>query len=121
MVSSGVPRSGSGTSGIGGGVTKRTTDVTSSGHRLGPVAVYADRLRPHLGREEQGARVDLGDRQQFDVKGGDDRVAATAAAQRPEEVGVVLGVDGALLAVDGDELDRSEPVAGEAVRARRAS
>ncbi len=31
MVSSGTPRIGSGTSGIGGGVTKRTTEETSSG------------------------------------------------------------------------------------------
>ena len=31
MVSSGVPRIGSGTSGIGGGVMKRTTELTSSG------------------------------------------------------------------------------------------
>ena len=30
IVSSGVPRSGSGTSGMGGGVMKRTTEVTSS-------------------------------------------------------------------------------------------
>ena len=30
IVSSGVPRIGSGTSGKGGGVTKRTTEVTSS-------------------------------------------------------------------------------------------
>ena len=106
IVSSGVPRSGSGTSGIGGGVTKRTTEVTSSGTVGGPVAVGADRLGADLGREEQGAGVDLGDRQQLDVQGGDDRVAAAAAAQRPEEVGVVLGVDGARLAVGGDQLDR---------------
>ena len=87
IVSSGRPRSGSGTSGIGGGVRKRTTEVTSSGTAGGPVAIGADGVGADLGREEEGAGVDLGDRQQVEVQGGDDRVAAPAAAQRPEEVG----------------------------------
>ena len=94
IVSSGVPRSGSGTSGMGGGVRKRTMEVTFFPDAGGPVAVGAHRGGPHLGREEQGARVDLGDRQQVEVQGGDDRAAAPAAAQRPEEVEVVAGVDG---------------------------
>ena len=107
IVSSGLPRSGSGTSGIGGGRRKRTIEVTSSGDARRPVAVGADRVGADLGREEQRAGVDLGDRQQVDVQRGDDRVAAAAAAQRPEEVGVVLGVDRARLAVGGDQLDRA--------------
>ena len=78
---------------------KRTTEVTSSGTVGRPVAVGADRLGAELGREEQGAGVDLGDRQQLEVQGGDDRVAAAAAAQGPEEVGLVVGVDRARLAV----------------------
>jgi hypothetical protein len=51
------------------------------------------------------------------VQGGDDGVAAPAAAQCPEEVGVVLGVDGARLALGGDQLDRPDAVAGEAIAA----
>ena len=83
----------------------------------GPVAVGAHRVGAELGREDEGAGVDLGDREQASVQGGDDRVAAAAAAQRPEEVGVVLGVDRARLAVGGDQLDRLHAVAGEAVAA----
>ena len=117
IVSSGRPRIGSGTSGIGGGVTKRTTEVTSSGTLGGPVAVGAHRLGAELGREDEGAGVDLGDRDQAQLQRGDDRVAATTAAQRPEQVGLVLGVDRAGLAVGGDQLDRLHAVAGEAVAA----
>jgi hypothetical protein len=90
-------------------------DVVGDGRR--PVAVGAHRLRADIGGEEQGPCVDLGDRQQVDVKGGDDRIAAAAAAQRPEQVGVVVGVDRSLLAVGGDDLDRIEAVAGEPVLA----
>ncbi len=69
IVSSGLPRIGSGTSGIGGGVTKRTTEVTSSETLGRPVAVGADGLGTDLGGEDQRARVDLGDRQQVDAAG----------------------------------------------------
>ena len=88
------------------------------GEAGGPVAVGAHRLGADRGREEQGAGVDLGDREQVELQGGDDRVAAATAAQRPEQVGVVLGVDRARLAVGGDQLDRPHAVAGEAVSAR---
>ena len=64
----------------------------------GPVAVGADRVGADLGREDERAGVDLGKLEHVDVQGGDDRVAAAAPAQRPEEVGAVLGVDRALLA-----------------------
>ena len=87
------------------------------GDVCGPVAVGAERIGAELGRQDQRAGVDLGDRQQVEVQRGDDRVAAAAAAQRPEEVGVVVGVDPPLLAVGGDELDRVHAVAGEPVAA----
>ncbi len=83
----------------------------------GPVAVGAHGIGAKLGREDEGASVDLADRDQVEVQGGDERVAPAAAAQGPEEVGLVLGVDRALLAVGGDELDRAHAVAGEAVLA----
>ncbi len=84
----------------------------------GPVAVGADRVGADLGREDERAGVDLVDRQQVEVQGGDDGVAAPAAAQRPEEVGVVARrrpVRGS--PVGRDQLDRRDAVAGEAVAA----
>jgi hypothetical protein len=53
-----------------------------------------------------------------DLHRGDDAEVAAAAAQRPEQRGVVLGVDAAELAVGGDDLDRQDAVGGQAVLAR---
>ena len=117
IVSSGRPRIGSGTSGIVAAGEEADDRGDVVGDAVGPVAVGADRLGAELGREDEGAGVDVGDRDQVEVQGGDDRVVAAAAAQRPEEVGLVLGVDGHRLAVGGDQLDRPDAVAGEAVAA----
>src|SRR4051812_21605845 len=51
------------------------------------------------------------------MQGGDDRVAAATAAQRPEQVGLVIGVDGHSFASRGDDLDRTYAIAGEPVLA----
>ena len=48
----------------------------------------------------------------------DDREAATAAAQRPEQVGLAVGVGADDPAVRGHRLDGEEAVAREAVAAR---
>ena len=50
------------------------------------------------------------DRVELDLERGDDPEVAAAAAQRPEQVGLVVGVDAAELAVGGDELDRGDAV-----------
>jgi hypothetical protein len=71
-----------------------------------PVAVGANRVYAQLRWEDQCSAIDLGDRHEVEMERGDDRVPAASTAERPEEVGVGLGIDPALLAVRGHELDR---------------
>jgi hypothetical protein len=74
-------------------------------------------LRRALDRPEHRARVELGHRIERDLHRGDDPEAAAAAAQRPEEVGVVVGVDAAQAPVGGHKLDAQHAVGGQAVGA----
>jgi hypothetical protein len=55
------------------------------------------------------------DREQLQLDRGDDAEAAAAAAQRPEQVGLVLAVGAHELAVGGHQLDRVHMVGGQAV------
>ena len=57
------------------------------------------------------------DREQPQLQGGDDAEAAAAAAQRPEQVGLVLAVRAAELAVGGHHLDRPHVAGRQAVLA----
>ena len=63
------------------------------------------------------AGVDLGQRVEAELERGDDAEVAAAAAQRPEQLGVVVGVGADELAVGGDELDRGQAVGLQAVAA----
>ena len=74
-----------------------------AGRPRGPALQDALGLRPVPGHH---ARVGLGDRQQLELELGDDAEVAAAAAQRPEQVGLALGVDLDDLAVGGHELRR---------------
>ena len=74
-------------------------------------------LAGELEREEQRAGVQLIDRVHGELDRRHDPVVATAAAQRPEQVGVMLGVGANELAVGGDELDRRHRIALQAVLA----
>jgi hypothetical protein len=94
-----------------------TTEVTSSETPAAQSRVAADGLGADRRGEDQDAGVGGLDRYQVEVERGDDPVVAAPAPQRPEEVGLVVGVDRAALAVGGDQLDRAHPVAGEAVAA----
>ena len=71
-------------------------------HLLGQVRRDRVPRREDLGgplvREEHRAGVQLGDRVDLELDRGDDAEVAVAAAQRPEQVRLVLGVD----APDGD-------------------
>ncbi len=82
-----------------------------------PVAIGPDPARSQLGWEEQSTGVSLRDRQQLHVQRRDHRVPAATTAQRPEEVGVGRGIDGASLTLRGDQLDRPHPVARPSVLA----
>ena len=68
----------------------------------------------HLGRalerEEHRSGVELVDRVDGELDRGHDAEVAAAAAQRPEQVGVVLGVRAHEAAVGGDELERGHGV-----------
>ena len=69
-------------------------------------------------REEVRARVELVDLDDVELDGGHDAEVAAAAAQCPEQLGLVLGVDADQLALGGDELERRDGVGLQPVLAR---
>ena len=77
-------------------------------HRAGVTPV------PH-----QRARVDLPERDEVELQRGDDAEAPSAAAQRPEQVRVVLVVGADMLAAGGHELDRGHVVGLQPITARQ--
>ena len=111
------PRSGSGMSGIGGSISSRPTVVIDSGIRGASRCQAAQHLGCPLDRPEHRAGVDLGDRVEPELDGGDDAEVAAAAAQRPEQGRLGVGVGAHQLAVGGDHLDRGDAVGGDAVGA----
>ena len=88
-----LPRSGSGIS----GQRREGHQAADRGHllgrRAGPLVPGVQHLGGPLDREEERPGEDLGDRQQLELERGDDAEVAAAAAQRPEELRVVVGVD----------------------------
>ena len=72
------------------GAARRTAGGQRNGRAGDPRAVARERPGARRG-EVRGAGVDLGDRKQAQLHRGDHPEAATAAAQRPEEVGVLVG------------------------------
>jgi hypothetical protein len=84
-----------------------------------PLAVAHERLGRALDGEACGAGVDLGDRMQAQLHRGDHPEAAATAAQRPEEVGVVVGGRGHDAPVGRDDLGAQQAVGREAVAASK--
>ena len=75
-------------------------------------------LAAALGRMQQQAAEHLGpDGVQRELDRGHDAEVAAAAAQRPEQLGMLVGGRADLVAAGGDELDGEDVVAGEAVLA----
>ena len=76
----------------------------------------------HLVRALEGkevrARVELVDLDDVELDGGHDAEVPAPAAQRPEQLGLVLGVDSDQLALGGDELERRDGVGLQPVLAR---
>jgi len=70
-----------------------------------------------LAVEPQRAPVEAGLLHQIELDRGDDAQRALAAAQPEEQVGVLGGGRPAKFAVAGDDLDRPDPVGGQAVGA----
>ena len=104
------PLRNGGSSGSGGKLITRIDVVTESGssrvHRP-----RANHLGGALAVPQQHAGVHVGDRQQLELERDDDAEVAAAAAQRPEQLGVVLGVGAHHRAVGGHHLHRADRLA----------
>jgi hypothetical protein len=87
------------------------------GRGAGPLDPGLEDLGAALPRPQHHPGVDRRVRVQLDLDGGHDAVVAAAAAQRPEQVGVVVVGGADERAVGGHELDRADAVGGEAVLA----
>ena len=74
----------------GGNCIDAPTEVTSSGSDGSPLAPGVQHLGGALDGEEQHAGVDLAHRVEPELERGDDAEVAAAAAQRPEQLGLVL-------------------------------
>ena len=117
IITKALPRNGSGSSGSGGSRSSRMHDVTASSRsRVHPRVRREDLGRPRQ-REEQRPGVDLGDREDVELHGADDADVGAAASHRPEQLRLVVGVDPVEDAVAGDQLDRGDRRAGQAVPA----
>ena len=97
---------------------RRPTEVTSSGVSSTHGAPGLQHLGGALHGEEEDARVDLGDRVEGELDRGDDAEAAAAAADGPEELGLVVAVGADEAPVGSHELDGGDAVRGQAVAAR---
>ena len=85
------------------------------GSRLGQGDEFRD--HPGAGRQQQHAANDRGDRVQPVLEAGGHPEVAATAADRPEQVRVVVGVGPQQLAVGGDEVGGQQVVDGQAVLA----
>ena len=112
------PRNGSGTSGSGGKWMTLAHDVSSSGSagRSPFQACRARRRSARRGRTARRRRARAPAAPSNSMRGHDAEVAA-AAAQGPEQLGLVLGVGADEAALGGDELDRGHGVRLHAVLA----
>ena len=112
----GRARSRSGTSGSGGSWRIRA-DVVAG---LGAVRVHSSQ-RVDLGAlaavPDRDAGEHLVDRVERELEAGHGAEAPTAAAQRPEQLGLALAVDHPHAPVGRDDLDRQHAVGGQAVAA----
>ena len=86
-------------------------------HRGGPRAPGVQHFGGALDREEQRPGVQLADRVQRHLQRGHHADAAAAAADRPEQVRLVIGVGAAEAAVRGHDLGRGDAVGGQPVAA----
>ena len=86
-------------------------------HAGGPPVPGLEHLGRSLLRPEQHARVELANREQLQLERGDDAEATAAAAQRPEQVGLAVGVGAELAAVRGNHLGGPDAVGGQPVAA----
>ena len=84
------------------------------GHARNPLAPGVQDLGGAIEREEENARVDLADGEQVELERRDDAEVAAAAAQRPEQLGLVVAIGPQEPAIRGHELDRRHAARGQA-------
>jgi hypothetical protein len=87
-----------------------------AGQAVRPAAVGVQHLPGVRSVEEQAAAVEGGQPLQGGPVGDHDAEVAGSAAQRPEQLGVVIGVDRAQGAVRRDDVDAQDAVRGQAER-----
>ena len=92
--------------------------VTVSGAWLSGVSPRAQHRRGVVvGVQDEGGGDVGAEGVEVELHGGDHAETAAAAAERPEQVGVLVAAGGADHAVGGDDLDRAQVVAAETVGA----
>ena len=97
---------------------RRPTEVTSFGVSSSHSRQAFSTSDARSTGEEEDAGVDLRDRVERELHRRDDAEAAAAAADRPEELGLVVAVGADEASVGGHELDGRDAVRGQAVAAR---
>ena len=113
----GSPTRSSGTNGSGGAIWKAGKPPYSRGASAMKSRKCASRAGPSDELEEHRPAVDVADRVQPEGELGDDAEVAAAAAERPEQVRVLLLARGDDGAVGRDDLGGQQVVAGQAVAA----
>ena len=120
MTATGLPCTDSGRKGTGGAVVRTSAVLSSSGidevRSRHPVTTC---LAASPGKNSSPPRHRGTDRVQRELHRGDHTEVAAAAAQRPEQVGVLLGAGVHQPAVGGDDIRGDQTVAGQAVAAQQ--
>ena len=83
-----------------------SVEVTVAGARGDPCPVGLDDVAGLLHRPQHRAGEGLAQREQAELERRDDRRSAAPTPQRPEQVGVVLGIDMTLGAVGGHDVEQ---------------
>ena len=110
-----LPCHSSGITGSGGAVVRLTTAVISSGAFLGPLTEHAQEVVGGLRRVEDRPGIDdRPESMELELELRDDAEIAAAAAQPPEQLGVLGLARMDEPAVGGDDIRGGEVVAGEA-------
>ena len=104
------PRSDSGTSGSSGTLTMRSAVVASSGVPVAQRVQRSSTSGARGGVPDHHSGVRLPDLVQGELQGRHDAEVPAAAAQRPEQVRLVVGVCAHLVTVGRDQLDRGDVV-----------
>ncbi len=113
----GLPWTSSGRNGAGGAVVRLTARESSSGAPAAAARKPRSTFRPLRPRRRPGRRRPSGRPRACELERGDDAEVAAAAAQRPEQLRVLVLAGVQVLAVGGHDVGADEVVAGQAALA----